>query len=49
VVLAEAAVELLHNFTLVHDDIQDASPTRRTARSFSVLPGSFFSAVSYKQ
>lgn len=26
---AAAAIELLHNFTLVHDDIQDASPTRR--------------------
>ncbi len=26
---AAAAVELLHNFTLVHDDIQDHSPTRR--------------------
>lgn len=24
-----AAVELLHNFTLVHDDIQDESPSRR--------------------
>lgn len=24
-----AAVELLHNFTLIHDDIQDESPTRR--------------------
>ncbi len=24
-----AAVELLHNFTLIHDDIQDNSPTRR--------------------
>ncbi|HEY8448698.1 MAG TPA: polyprenyl synthetase family protein [Thermomicrobiales bacterium] len=24
-----AAIELLHNFTLVHDDIQDESPTRR--------------------
>lgn len=24
-----AALELLHNFTLIHDDIQDASPTRR--------------------
>lgn len=24
-----AAVELLHNFSLVHDDIQDRSPTRR--------------------
>src|SRR6478735_769207 len=24
-----AAVELLHNFTLVHDDIQDQSPSRR--------------------
>ncbi len=26
---AAAAVELLHNFTLIHDDIQDNSPTRR--------------------
>lgn len=26
---AGAAVELLHNFTLIHDDIQDSSPTRR--------------------
>lgn len=24
-----AAIELLHNFTLIHDDIQDSSPTRR--------------------
>ncbi|MGH2411084.1 MAG: polyprenyl synthetase family protein, partial [Chloroflexota bacterium] len=24
-----AGIELLHNFTLVHDDIQDRSPTRR--------------------
>ena len=24
-----AAIELLHNFTLVHDDVQDESPTRR--------------------
>jgi geranylgeranyl diphosphate synthase type I len=26
---AAAALELLHNFTLIHDDIQDHSPTRR--------------------
>lgn len=26
---AAAAIELLHNFTLIHDDIQDGSPTRR--------------------
>ncbi|MBI2941306.1 MAG: polyprenyl synthetase family protein [Chloroflexi bacterium] len=26
---AAAAIELLHNFTLIHDDIQDRSPTRR--------------------
>lgn len=24
-----AAIELLHNFTLIHDDVQDHSPTRR--------------------
>lgn len=26
---AGAAIELLHNFTLIHDDIEDSSPTRR--------------------
>ncbi|MFM9108549.1 MAG: polyprenyl synthetase family protein [Chloroflexota bacterium] len=26
---AAAAIELLHNFTLIHDDVQDESPTRR--------------------
>jgi len=26
---AAAAVELIHNFSLIHDDIQDSSPTRR--------------------
>lgn len=26
---AAAAIELLHNFTLLHDDIMDAAPTRR--------------------
>jgi geranylgeranyl diphosphate synthase type I len=26
---AAAAIEILHNFTLVHDDIEDRSPTRR--------------------
>ncbi len=26
---AAAAIELLHNFSLIHDDIQDNSPTRR--------------------
>jgi geranylgeranyl diphosphate synthase type I len=26
---AAAAIELLHHFTLIHDDIQDSSPTRR--------------------
>jgi geranylgeranyl diphosphate synthase type I len=28
-VAAAAAVEMLHNFSLVHDDVEDASPTRR--------------------
>jgi len=26
---AAAAIEMLHNFSLIHDDIEDASPTRR--------------------
>jgi geranylgeranyl diphosphate synthase type I len=29
VVPAAAAIEILHNFSLVHDDIEDVSPTRR--------------------
>lgn len=30
---AAAAVELVHNFSLVHDDIQDQSPLRRSRRT----------------
>ncbi len=30
---AAAAVELLHNFSLIHDDIEDRSPTRRGRRT----------------
>lgn len=30
---AAAALELIHNFSLVHDDIQDGSPTRRGRRA----------------
>jgi geranylgeranyl diphosphate synthase type I len=30
---AAAAIELLHNFSLIHDDIEDASPTRRGRRT----------------
>ncbi|MFC2023632.1 polyprenyl synthetase family protein [Chloroflexota bacterium] len=30
---AASAVELVHNFSLVHDDIQDGSPTRRGRRA----------------
>jgi geranylgeranyl diphosphate synthase, type I len=37
---AAAAVELLHNFTLIHDDIQDASPTRRGRATLWRLWGS---------
>ncbi len=36
---AAAAVELLHNFTLVHDDIQDNSPQRRHRPSVWKLVG----------
>ncbi|MGI8477377.1 MAG: polyprenyl synthetase family protein [Thermomicrobiales bacterium] len=35
-----AAIELLHNFTLVHDDIQDHSPTRRHRPTVWTLWGS---------
>ena len=34
-----AAIELLHNFSLVHDDIQDQSPTRRHRPSVWALWG----------
>ena len=34
-----AAIELLHNFTLVHDDIQDQSPTRRHRETVWTLWG----------
>src|SRR5699024_5404837 len=30
---AATAIELLHNFTLLHDDIMDAAPTRRGKES----------------
>jgi geranylgeranyl diphosphate synthase type I len=36
---AAAAIEILHNFTLIHDDIQDASPTRRGRRTVWKLWG----------
>jgi geranylgeranyl diphosphate synthase type I len=34
-----AAIELLHNFTLIHDDIQDESPARRHRPTVWVLWG----------
>jgi|GEM_PF-3343921 len=34
-----AALELLHNFTLIHDDVQDESPTRRHRRTVWSLWG----------
>jgi len=36
---AAAAVELVHNFSLVHDDIQDRSPTRRGKKTVWVKWG----------
>jgi len=36
---AAAAVELLHNFSLVHDDIQDQSPLRRSRQTVWVKWG----------
>ncbi|WP_374685568.1 polyprenyl synthetase family protein [Promineifilum sp.] len=36
---AAAAIEILHNFSLVHDDIEDDSPTRRGRRTLWTLWG----------
>lgn len=36
---AAAAIEILHNFSLVHDDIQDNSPTRRGRPTLWTLQG----------
>lgn len=36
---AAAAIEILHNFSLVHDDIQDSSPTRRGRSTLWTLWG----------
>ncbi|MCP4417529.1 MAG: polyprenyl synthetase family protein [Chloroflexi bacterium] len=37
---AAAAIELLHNFSLIHDDIEDASPTRRGRSTLWTIWGS---------
>ncbi len=37
---AAAAVELIHNFSLLHDDIQDQSPTRRNRDTVWAIWGS---------
>ncbi|HLU10272.1 MAG TPA: polyprenyl synthetase family protein [Oceanobacillus sp.] len=52
---AAAAVELLHNFSLIHDDIQDDSPTRHNrptvwtiwGRSNAINAGDALFALSY--
>jgi len=36
---AAAAIELLHNFSLIHDDIEDASPTRRGRQTLWTIWG----------
>ena len=36
---AAAAIEIVHNFSLVHDDIEDQSPTRRGRRTLWTLQG----------
>lgn len=54
---AALAVELFHNFTLVHDDIMDNSPTRRGRPtvhvkwdvSTAILCGDYLMALSYEQ
>lgn len=50
------AVEILHNFTLIHDDIMDAAPTRRNMQtvhvkwneSAAILSGDGMMAVAYQ-
>ena len=37
---AAAAIELIHNFSLLHDDIQDQSPTRRSRDTVWAIWGS---------
>ena len=36
---AAAAIELLHNFSLIHDDIEDASPTRHGRKTLWTIWG----------
>jgi geranylgeranyl diphosphate synthase type I len=36
---AAVAIELLHNFSLIHDDIEDRSPIRRGNLAIHLLPG----------
>jgi geranylgeranyl diphosphate synthase type II len=53
---AGIAVEILHNFTLIHDDIMDAAPTRRNMQtvhvkwneSAAILSGDGMMAVAYQ-
>ncbi len=57
VLSAAAAVELLHNASLIHDDVVDNSPTRRGAPSINsvwdnhiaVLVGDFFTSSAMQQ
>lgn len=54
---AAAAIELLHNFTLLHDDIMDAAPTRRGKESvykkwnpsIAILSGDAMYAWAFEQ
>lgn len=57
VISAAAAVELLHNASLIHDDVVDNSPTRRGVATInavwdnhiSVLVGDFFTSSAMQQ
>ncbi len=54
---AGAAIEILHNFTLVHDDIMDNAPSRRGRptvhtkwdESIAILTGDVLLAVAYRE
>lgn len=44
-----AAIEMMHSFLLIHDDIMDGSNTRRGADSFHILMNKYYGNITYNQ